>query len=158
MVVGPDLHGLDPRGLALALAASVLAATQFFAGSASAATPVLPKLLWSHLIILPVTAAILGITGGFLPPDTLMRAPWAVAITLGGYLVGFLFQVMALMRVAPGAAGLAFCAEPVFAVVIAASVLGERVGALQYAGGALVLAAIAANVILEQKRRPLAPL
>jgi drug/metabolite transporter (DMT)-like permease len=157
MVVGPDLHGLDPRGLALALAASVLAATQFFAGSASAATPVLPKLLWSHLIILPVTAVILGITGGFLPPEALARAPWAVAITLGGYLVGFLFQVLALMRVAPGTAGLAFCAEPVFAVAIAAVVLGERLGGLQYAGGALVVAAIMANVMLEQKRRPLAP-
>ena len=157
MVVGPDLHGLDPRGLALALAASVLAAGQFFAGSASSATPVLPKLLWSHLIILPVTVAILGITGGFLPPEALARAPWAVAITLGGYLIGFLFQVMALMRVAPGAAGLAFCAEPVFAVAIAATVLGERLGGLQYAGGALVVAAIMTNVMLEQKRRPLAP-
>lgn len=157
LVVGPDLHGLDPRGLALALAASLLAAGQFFAGSASAATPVLPKLLWSHLIILPVTAAILVLTSGFLPPDALMRAPWAVAITLGGYLFGFVFQVLALMRVAPGAAGLAFCAEPVFAVAIAAVVLGERLGGLQYAGGGLVVAAIMANVMLEQKRRPLAP-
>jgi hypothetical protein len=30
--------------------------------------------------------------------------------------------------------------------------LGERVGALQYAGGALVVVAIMANVILEQNR------
>lgn len=158
LVVGPDLHGLDPRGLALALIASVMAAAQFFTASASNGTPLIPKLFWSHLLILPVTAIILLVTGGFLSPGALLLAPLAVAVTIGGYLVGFLLQVMALMRVAPGAAGLAFCAEPVFAVVIAASVLGERVGALQYAGGALVLAAIAANVILEQKRRPLAPL
>jgi len=156
MVVGPDFHGLDPRGLILALAASVFAAAQFFTGSASRGTPVLPKLLWSHLIVLPVTAVILGITGGFLPPGALALAPWAVAITLGGYLVGFLFQVLALMRIAPGAAGLAFCAEPVFAVALAALFLGERLGGLQYAGGALVVAAIMTNVMLEQKRRPLA--
>jgi drug/metabolite transporter (DMT)-like permease len=157
LVVGPDLHGLDPRGLLLALAASVLAAGQFFAGAASAATPVVPKLFWSHLIILPVTAIILALTGGFLPPEALSRAPWAVAVTVGGYLFGFVLQVLALMRIAPGAAGLAFCAEPLFAVAIAAVVLGERLGGLQYAGGALVVAAIMANVMLEQKRRPLAP-
>lgn len=153
MVVGPDLHGLDPRGLALAMAASVMAAAQFFAACASNDTPLIPKLFWSHLLILPVTAAILLITGGFLAPGALLLAPLAVAVTIGGYLIGFLLQVMALMRVAPGAAGLAFCAEPVFAVAIAALVLGERVGLLQYAGGGLVMAAIAANVILEQKRR-----
>lgn len=157
LVVGPDLHGLDPRGLMLAFAASLLAAGQFFSGAASGATPVIPKLFWSHLIILPVTALILLLTGGFLPPEAMARAPWAVAITIGGYLFGFVFQVMALMRVAPGAAGLAFCAEPLFAVAIAAVVLGERLGGLQYAGGALVVAAIMANVMLEQKRRPLAP-
>lgn len=156
MVVGPDWHGLDPRGLALALAASVLAATQFFAGGASSGTPLLPKLFWSHLIILPVTVAILAVTGGFQAPGALALVPGAIAVTIGGYLIGFVLQVMALARVAPGPAGLAFCAEPVFAVLIAAVVLGERVGPLQYAGGALVVAAIMANVILEQKRRPLA--
>jgi drug/metabolite transporter (DMT)-like permease len=157
LVVGPDLHGLDPRGLALALAASVLAAAQFFAAAASPTAGLVPKLFWSHLIILPVTAVILGLTGGFLGPAALALAPGAATVTIAGYLAGFLLQVMALQRVAPGPAGLAFCAEPVFAVVIAAAVLGERVGPLQYAGGTLVIAAIMANVILEQKRRPQAP-
>ncbi len=156
MVVGPDLHGFDWRGLALALAASVFAAAQFFAAARIATVPLLPKLFWAHLVTLPVTLAILTATAGFLPPQALLLAPMAVAVTVGGYLVGFLLQVLALARVAPGAAGLAFCAEPVFAVAIAAVVLGERLGALQYAGGGLVLAAIMANVILEQKRRPLA--
>jgi drug/metabolite transporter (DMT)-like permease len=157
MVVGPDLHGLDPRGLALALAASVLAAVQFFAAAASPATGLVPKLVWSHLIILPVTAAILVVTGGFAGPGALLLAPGAVAVTIAGYLAGFLLQIMALQRVAPGPAGLAFCAEPVFAALVAATVLGERLGLLQYAGGALVLAAIMTNVTLEQKRRPPAP-
>lgn len=157
MVVGPDWHGLDPRGLALALAASVLAAVQFFSAARCAETGTIPKLFWSHLVILPVTLVILALTGLFQPPSALMLAPIAVAITIGGYLIGFLLQVMALARVAPGPAALAFCGEPVFAVAIAAVFLGERVGSLQYAGGALVVAAIIANVILEQKRARRSP-
>lgn len=152
MVVGPDWHGLDPRGLALALLASVAATVQFFAAGALGETGTLPKLFWSHLMILPVTFLILLLTGGMQPPGALALAPIAVLVTIGGYLVGFLWQVLALARVAPGPAALAFCAEPVFAVVIAAAVLGERVGTLQYAGAGLVVAAIMVNVILEQKR------
>jgi drug/metabolite transporter (DMT)-like permease len=153
LVVGPDLHGLDPRGLALAGLASVCAAAQFFAAARCAETPTLPKLFWSHVVILPVAGLVLAATGGFLPPQTFLLAPIAVAITYGGYIIGFLLQILALARVAPGPAGLAFCAEPVFAVIIAAFVLAERLGPLQYAGCALVIAAIATNVILEQTRR-----
>ena len=135
MVVGPDMHGLDPRGLLLALGASLGAATQFFAASALAGTPLAARLFWSHLLILPVTAAILGLTGGFLPPGAFALAPIAVTVTIGGYLLGFLLQVIALTRISPSAAGLAFCAEPVCAVLIAALVI---------------------NVTLEHMRRPLA--
>ena len=157
LVVGPDLHGLDPRGLALALLASLSATAQFFAAARCARTPTMPKLFWSHVVILPVTLLILLLTGGFLPPQAFLLAPMAVAVTYGGYIVGFVFQILALARVAPGPAGLAFCAEPVFAVAIAGFVLAERLGPLQYAGGALVIAALAANVILEQSRRSVVP-
>lgn len=157
LVVGPDLHGLDPRGLALAGLASICAAAQFFAAARCAETPTLPKLFWSHVVILPVAGLVLLATGGFLPPQTFLLAPIAVAITYGGYIIGFLFQILALARVAPGPAGLAFCAEPVFAVTIAAFVLAERLGPLQYVGCALVIAAIATNVILEQTRRSVVP-
>lgn len=157
MVVGPDLHGLDPRGLALAIVASLCAVVQFFAAAHCARIPTLPKLFWSHVVILPVALAIMLATGGFQSPQTFLLAPIAVAITYGGYIVGFLFQLLALARIAPGPAGLAFCAEPVFAVALAAIVLGERLGPLQYAGGALVIAALIANVILEQSRRRAVP-
>jgi len=157
MVVGPDWHGLDPRGLLLALAASLAAATQFFAAAALPGTPLSARLFWSHLLILPVAAAILAITGGFLPPDVFALAPIAAAITIGGYLIGFLCQLLASTRISPGAAGLAFCAEPVCAVLIAAVVLGERLGTLQYAGCALVAAVLVINVTVEQMRRAPAP-
>jgi len=157
MVVGPDLHGLDPRGLLLAMGASIGAAAQFFAAGALSQTPLAARLLWSHLLILPVTAVILAITGGFLPPAAFALAPIAAAVTIGGYLIGFLLQVIALNRISPGAAGLAYCAEPVCAVLIAAVVLGERLGPLQYAGCALVVAVLVVNVTLEHKGRTAAP-
>ncbi|CAM5762352.1 DMT family transporter [Bosea minatitlanensis] len=153
LVVGPDLHGLDPRGLCLAALASLAATAQFFAAAACAPIATMPKLFWSHVVILPVALAIVALTGGFLPPQAFLLAPIAVAVTYGGYLVGFVLQILALARIAPGPAGLAFCAEPIVAVAIAAVLLGERLGALQYAGGALVIAALVANVILEQTRR-----
>ncbi len=156
LVVGPDPRGLDPRGLALAGLASVAAAAQFFAASRCAAIATMPKLFWSHVVILPVALAIVALTGGILPPQAFLLAPLAVAVTYGGYLIGFVLQILALARIAPGPAGLVFCAEPIVAVAIAAVVLGERLGALQYAGGGLVIAALTANVILEQtRRRPL---
>lgn len=153
LVVGPDLHGLDLRGLILAGLASLAAAAQFFAAADCARIATMPKLFWSHVVILPVTLAIVALTGSFLPPQAFLLAPIAVAVTYGGYLIGFVLQILALARIAPGPAGLAFCAEPIFAVVIAAVILGERLGALQYAGGALVIAALVINVILEQTRR-----
>lgn len=157
LVVGPDLHGLDPRGLALAFLASLSATAQFFAAARCAQVPTLPKLFWSHIVILPVALAILFVTGGLLPPQAFLLAPVAIAITYGGYIVGFLCQLLALSRIAPGPAGLAFCAEPVFAVAIAAIVLAERLGPLQYAGGALVIVALVTNVILEHSRRSVVP-
>lgn len=157
LVVGPDLSGLDPRGLALAFIASLSATAQFFAAARCAEVATLPKLFWSHIVILPVTLAILLITGGLLPPQTFLLAPIAVAITYGGYIIGFLFQILALARIAPGPAGLAFCAEPVFAVAIASIVLAERLGPLQYAGGALVIVALVINVIVEHSRRSVVP-
>ncbi len=153
LVVGPDLHGLDPRGLALAGLASLAAAAQFFAAASCSPIATMPKLFWSHVVILPVTLLILALTGGFLPPQAFLLAPIALAVTYGGYLIGFVLQILALARIAPGPAGLAYCAEPIIAVAIAAVVLGERLGSLQYAGGALVIAALVTNVILEQSRR-----
>jgi drug/metabolite transporter (DMT)-like permease len=157
LVVGPDFHGLDPRGLVLALLASLGAATQFFAGAALPQTPLAARLFWSHLLILPVTALILAVTGGFQSPAAFALAPLAAAVTIGGYLIGFLLQVAAMTRISPGAAGLAFCAEPVCAVLIAAVVLGERLGPLQYLGCALVVATLVINVTLEHRRCPVAP-
>lgn len=157
LVIGPDISHLDPRGLGLAAIASAGAALQFFAANAMPKTALSAKLVWSQIIILPVTLLILGLTGGFQPPSAFLAAPMAVTITLTGFLIGFVLQMLALVRITPGSAGIAFCAEPLFAAAIAAAVLGERISLLQYLGALVVIGAIITNVILEQRHTGVRP-
>lgn len=158
MVVGPAFGGLDWRGLALALAASIATAMQFFAAARCRRTGVVAKVFWIHVLVLP-TAALIGLaTGQLAPPSILALAPFAVAMTVGGYVVGFLLQFLALGRITAVAAGIIYCTEPVVAAVSSAMLLGETLSPLQMAGGALVLSAIVANVLLEQRRPKGAPL
>jgi drug/metabolite transporter (DMT)-like permease len=152
LAVGPSAASLDPRGVALALLAAVGAAAQFFAAARMPQTGAAAKLFWSHLIVLPIVALTLAVVGGFKAPNAFAAAPVAVAVTIGAYLSSFALQLLALARVSAAAGGLAFCAEPIFATVFAALILGERLGPLQYAGGALVLAAIMADVIARERR------
>jgi len=73
---------------------------------------------------------------------------------------GFVLQFLALGRITAVAAGIVYCAEPVVAAVCSALILNEGLSPLQIAGGALVLSAIVANVLLDQRRlkdRPLVP-
>jgi drug/metabolite transporter (DMT)-like permease len=86
--------------------------------------------------------------GGFHGPAIFAAAPVAVAVTLGAYIISIALQLLSLARISAAAAGLTFCAEPLFASLFAALILGERLVALQYLGGLLVLAAIALNGVL----------
>ncbi len=157
LVVGPAFGGLDPRGLGLAALASVATATQFFAAARCRATGTAAKVLWIHLIVLPVTALIGLAAGSLSPPGTLALAPLAVALTILGYVAGFGLQITALARTSAVAAGLAFCLEPVIAALSSVLVLGESLSPVQILGGALVLAAIVANVVTEPRRPAPAP-
>lgn len=158
MVVGPAFGGLDWRGLVLALAASIATATQFFAAARCRKTGVVAKVFWIHVLVLP-TAALIGLAAGQLsPPSTLLAAPLAVGMTIGGYVFGFMLQFLALGRITAVAAGIIYCTEPVVAAVSSALLLGETLSPLQMAGGTLVLSAIIANVLLEQRRLKDAPL
>ncbi len=158
MVVGPAFGDLDWRGLALAFGASVATAFQFFAAARCRKTGVVAKVFWIHVIVLP-TAILIGLaTGQLAGPSTLALAPLAVGLTIGGYVFGFILQFLALGRISAVAAGIIYCTEPVVAAVSSAVILHEEIAPLQIAGGALVLAAIIANVLLEQRQLRNAPL
>ncbi|SRR6478735_1227539 len=151
LVVGPVFTGLDWRGLALALTAAAATATQFFAASRCPRTTTAAKVFWVHLIVLPTALMVGAATDQLASPTTLALAPWAVALTIGGYLVGFLLQVAALARISAAAAGIAYCIEPVVTAVASVFVLGQTLGPVQIVGGTLVLAAIVANMMLERQ-------
>jgi drug/metabolite transporter (DMT)-like permease len=152
LVVGPAFEGLDWRGLALAAVASLATAVQFFAATRCRRTGVIAKTFWIHLIVLPVSGLLALAAGALAPPELLLVAPVAVAVTIGGYVLGFVFQFAALARASAVVAGIAFCAEPVVAALSSALMLGERLSPLQLLCGALVIAAIATNVMADQRR------
>ncbi|MGO4571898.1 DMT family transporter [Microvirga sp. 2TAF3] len=158
MVVGPAFGNLDWRGLVLALGAAAATATQFFAAARCRKTNVVAKIFWVHLIVLPTALLVSVFTGQLATPAVLALAPFAVAMTVGGYVLGFLFQIVALGRISATAAGIIYCIEPVVSAVTSIFVLGESINPLQAVGGALVLAAIVANILLERPRAaPLVP-
>lgn len=152
LVVGPAFGELDPRGLLLATGASLSATTQFFTAARCVRTPAAAKIFWIHVVILPVGLAVAALTGGLATPAQFAAAPFAVGVTVAGFAVGFVLQLAALARISAVVAGLAFCAEPVMAALSSAVFLGERLAWLQYVGGGLVIAAIVANVVIEQRR------
>lgn len=158
IVVGPAFGGLDWRGLALAFGASIATAVQFFAAARCRKTGVVAKVFWIHLLVLPTATLIALAAGQLTPPSTLAVAPLAVAVTIGGYVFGFVLQFLALGRISAVAAGIIYCIEPVVAAVSSAFILGESLNSLQMFGGALVLSAIVANVLLEQRRLKGAPI
>lgn len=151
LVIGPNFSSLDPRGVILASIASLAAAFQFFAAARCANVPEVPKLFWVNVMVAPVAVVILMVTGGFRPPSALMVTPIAASVAIGGFVFGLVLQFAALSRIAAGPAALAFCLEPVAASSFAALILGERMLPLQYVGVALVMGAVAANVVREQR-------
>jgi drug/metabolite transporter (DMT)-like permease len=96
----------------------------------------------------------------------LVNPPWKVAAsnysaTQWGFLAmfavvsalgPFAFYAAGLQHLDPSRAMIAACMEPVFAIVLAAVALGERVQPLQFVGAVLVLAAIIAVEWPQRKR------
>ena len=151
LVLGSASGDLDPRGLLLAAGASLSAALQFFAGTRCQTTSVPAKIVLTQLIVLPVAAAASFFTGGQFSAETQLAALVPVLLTIGGFVLGFGFHLLALARISASVAGLAFCLEPVVAAFTSALVLGERLAPIQYVGGAIVIVAIMANVFLEKR-------
>jgi drug/metabolite transporter (DMT)-like permease len=152
LVVGPAFENLDWRGIALAMGASLATATQFFAAARAKRTGIVAKTFWVHLLVLPAAALTGAAMGTLAPPSALALAPLAVAATVGGYVFGFVLQLMALSRISAVVAGVAYCAEPVVAALSSTVILDEPLSALQLLGGALVICAIVLNVVVASRR------
>ena len=152
-VVGPKFDELDIRGILLAGIAAVFTAAQFFIAARCRTTPLLPKLLWLHLGILPIGIAVSVATTGWPTPGLIAAAPWAIAITIAGYVVGIVLQMAALERIGAALAGLIFCLEPVISALGSIFWLGERLSAVQIVGGLLVVGAVATTILTAREAR-----
>lgn len=153
LVLGMTSGDLDYRGILLATGASLSAAMQFFAGTRTRGVSTASTLMWTQLIVLPFAAGAMHFTGTFAPMSTFLDASLPVWLTIGGFVFGYGFQILALARISASVAGLAFCLEPVIAALTSAIVLGERLAPIQYFGGSLVIAAIIATVVLERREQ-----
>lgn len=113
-----------------------------------AATPPLTIAFWDCLVGAVVVAPVLVFADRIVPADT---GEWAAVLALGVLLTGVSTLVYAtlLRHVTAQAAGVLTFLEPVAGVLLAWALVSEPPGAATLAGGALVLAAGLAVVLLE---------
>jgi drug/metabolite transporter (DMT)-like permease len=162
LAVGPQAGSLDLRGVGLAVLASLGAVMQFFSGrlvSAHLSPLVFGSLV--HLVILPLLLAVaVAMNGGS------MKMFSGEGISLNGYAflgaagliyVFAYFIHMTSLSLAPASIVAPFYnLEPIVTAGFAAWLLGERLTGLQYAGGALVVAALIVCGFAGKARRKVA--
>jgi drug/metabolite transporter (DMT)-like permease len=152
VLAGAGTGALDPLGAALGLGAAVVYSVYILASEGIAGR--VPPLVLSALVC---TGAAVSLTVGStllgqLQPGALTLAGWglmaciAAVSTVGA--IGLFFA--GLKRVGATTASILATVEPLVTVVLAFLVFGEVLGAVQIAGGALVLAAV---VVINAKRR-----
>jgi len=156
LAIGPHAEALDPRGVALALAGSLCSAGMFLSGS-RLTTDSLVTVFWSQLVALPLGLAFAYAGGGLSEPAALVGAALPFAVAVGGYFLGFLFQVLAAARISAATSSLLFLFEPVVAIAAAALALKEHIGPVQALGMVLVIGALAADTLPALRRSPASP-
>ncbi|MFI5274213.1 MAG: DMT family transporter [Ktedonobacterales bacterium] len=151
LAVGPTSGG-RALGIALSLITAVIAAVYIIASSRVTrhATAFV-----SAAIIVAATALAYGgveLVRGVILPRTPLGWAAIVAMALFSTVIGTVAFFAGLRRVGPTNASILSSFEPIWTVLLAALVLGERLGPLQLAGGALILAAVLA--LAREKPRP----
>jgi drug/metabolite transporter (DMT)-like permease len=116
--------------------------------------------LGAGTLVLPLLAPLFA--GGFA---TLLRPPqgidvlWMLLLSIGCTLLPFTLSLVALRQLSAFSAQLAVNLEPVYAIALAALLLGEQreLGVAFYAGVAVVLAAVFLHPLLAKKPELVAP-
>jgi drug/metabolite transporter (DMT)-like permease len=153
MAVGPSLDRIAPIGALLAgLAACACAVLFILAGRVDG--PPLRTFFWTQLVMAPMALGFALIQGGPVPLVAFKGAPLAIAIAMVGYAAAFLLQLRAAQQISPSRISLLFLLEPVTAIVIAATLLGETLMPLQIAGVTLIIAALAGEILTSTRGGP----
>ncbi|MCW2779282.1 MAG: protein of unknown function transrane [Frankiales bacterium] len=141
LTIGP-VQGGQAVGVALGLAAALAYAVYIVVSSRIAPSG-------GHFATSAVVMAgaggvydLLALSTGAPLPGSARAWSALVAVALVGTVVAVTAFFAALERLGPGDTAVVSTAEPVVSVSVAAAVLGERLGAVQVAGGALVLVAV----------------
>jgi drug/metabolite transporter (DMT)-like permease len=144
VVAGAGAGALDPLGVALGLAAAVVYTTYILVGDGVAGR--VPARVLSTLVCTgaAVTLVVGSAALGELRPGDLTAAGWGwlACLALVSTIASISLFFAGLRRVGPSAASILSTLEPVVTVVLAFLVFGETLGAVQLAGGALVIAAV----------------
>ncbi|HRK23994.1 MAG TPA: DMT family transporter [Beijerinckiaceae bacterium] len=157
LAVGPEAHRLDPRGVVLALFGSAACAGMFIS-AARVETDSSVTFFWCQICALPLGLGFAHVMGGLSEPAVLMAGLAPLLVNVAGYFIGFLLQIMAAARISPATAGLLFLFEPVVAILAAALVLSETLTLAQTVGIALVVGALAFDLLPHLRRsEPITP-
>jgi drug/metabolite transporter (DMT)-like permease len=155
VVAGAGTGALDSLGAALAIAAALVYTTYIIVSDG-----VVGRMRPQVLAALVCTGAAVSLTLGSavlgeLRPGAVTMAGWSwlasltVVSTVGAIVLFF----AGLRRVGPTTASILATVEPLVTVVLAFLVFGERLGAVQLAGGVLVLSAVLVlNLRLARRR------
>ena len=131
-----------PLGILLAAASAAIYAAWILAGSRLPGS-VAP--LAATTVITTSAAVVYGVMAaakGFQPPRNLAGWTGVLGLAVLNSVLALLFFFEGLKRVGPVRASVYSTIEPVFALVLALLLLGEPIGWLRAAGGALILAAV----------------
>jgi len=156
VVAGAGAGALDPLGTALGLTAACVYAAYVLVSERIAQR--LGPLALAALVCAGAAATLtLGAaaTGELRPADvTPAGFGWLVAIAIVSTVGALALFFAGLPLVGPTAASILSTAEPVTAVVLAFAVLGDTLGPVQLAGGALVLAAATVLSLARPQEQP----
>jgi drug/metabolite transporter (DMT)-like permease len=150
IAVGPSLHGLSAVGVAFALGAALACATMFIIAGRVSNAP-LRNSFWSQAVMGPFAFSFAFLQGGPVSLSVFWLAPLAISVAMCAYAIAYILQLKAARKISADRAGLLFLFEPVMAIFAAGFILKETLSALQMAGVALILVALAAEIVLGAK-------
>ncbi|MCA0400755.1 MAG: DMT family transporter [Proteobacteria bacterium] len=148
LAVGPSADKLSLVGVGFAILAALCSAALFILAGNVEGTPQ-RNLFWTQLVMIPVSLVIALINGGPVPVAVFKAAPIAILIAMVGYALGFFLQLHAARRISASRTGLLFLLEPVTAIVLAGFALGETLRPVEILGVGLILAALAAEILID---------
>jgi len=140
LVTGPESGGLN-RGDMLTLVTAVTFGGQIVATTALARRYPIARLVWLEIAGTALLAAVAAPFVERVQVDWTLSLVGALLFTaIGASVVALLLQIKAQREMSSARAAVLFCSETLFAAATSWLVVGERLSAIQWLGGGLILA------------------